>query len=59
MIQLRHYLYESISFHHQAKKSKENLVSTVLWLIYDFLSLKRTFRKKKAKKNLGIKTYLC
>jgi hypothetical protein len=41
-----------------SKKSKKNLVSTVLWLLYDFLSLKNDVnvpsisRKKK-------KTYLC
>ncbi len=28
------------SFHHQAKIARNNLISTVLWLLYNFLSLK-------------------
>jgi hypothetical protein len=28
------------SFHHQAKIIRKNLISTLLWLLYDFLSLK-------------------
>ncbi len=28
------------SFHHQAKRVRKTLISTVLWLLYDFLSLK-------------------
>ncbi len=32
--------FKSGSFHHQAKIVRKTLISTVLWLLYDFLSLK-------------------
>ncbi len=34
------YRSESGSFHHQAKIVRKTLISTVLWLLFDFLSLK-------------------
>ncbi len=34
------YLYGFGSFHQQVEKCGKTLISTVLWLLYDFLSLK-------------------
>ncbi len=48
----------SVSFYHQAKIVRKTLMSTVLWLLYDFLSLKNDVTvvpvpsKRKTKKNL-------
>ncbi len=39
-IWIYHYLYGSGSFHYQTKIIRKTLISTVLWLLYDFLSLK-------------------
>ncbi len=41
-IRIHHYLYGSGfgTFHHQAKIVWKTLIFTVLWLLYDFLSLK-------------------
>jgi hypothetical protein len=40
-VRIRHYLYGSGSFHHQAKQQKvmKTLISTLLCHLYDFLSL--------------------
>ena len=44
--------YGSGSFYHQAKILRKTLISTVLWLLYDFLSLKNDVNvpSKKGKK---------
>jgi len=39
------------SFHHQAKKVRKTLVSTVLWLLYDFFYIWRSKRQRTKKKN--------
>jgi hypothetical protein len=53
-VRIRHYLYGSESgsgsFHPESKKVRKTLISTVLWLLYDFLTLKNddnvpTFKK--------------
>jgi len=40
-------MYGSGSFHHQAKIRRKPLISTVLWLIYDFLFVKNDVNKPK------------
>ncbi len=54
------YLYGSGSFHQQAKKWRKTLIPTVLWLLYDFLSLKNDANvpsKRNKHKNLELKKY--
>ncbi len=49
-----------ILFHKQAKKLRKTLISTVLWLLYDFLSLKNDVNvpsKRNKHKNLEKKNY--
>ncbi len=49
------YSYGSGSFYHQAKKWRKTLISAVLWLLCDFLSLKK-WCKGTVKKKKNIKT---
>ncbi len=55
------YLYGSGSFRQQAKKWRKTLTSTVLWLLYDFLSLKNVNvpSKRNKRKKLDKKKYFC
>ncbi len=52
---------ESRSFHQQAKQVRKTLISTILWLIFDLLSIKTDVKgpsKSDKQKKLWIKTYV-
>ncbi len=60
-ITINHYWYGSGSFHYQAKKVRNASTTIVLWLFYDFLSLKTDVKvhlKSKKQKNLEKNLFL-
>jgi hypothetical protein len=58
-IRIRHYLYGSGSFHHQAKTARKILISTVLRLPYDFQSLKNDVKIQVVSKKTWEKKKIC
>jgi len=54
-------MYGSGSFHHQAKTAKKTFISTVLRLLFDFLSLKNDVNvpSKVISKKTGKLTIFC
>ncbi len=53
--------YGSGSFYHQAKRVRKTMIPTVLWLLYDFLSLKNdinVFSKNNKQKNFKYVSFL-
>ncbi len=62
-IRNRHYLYGSRTFHQQVRKERKTLISSILWLLFEFLSLKTDIKvnvpsKVKSKKTPGKKLFV-